>query len=99
MERAVITAEGGRLNLDRALPETAAGTKPTGRPQSDGSRQNTPILKADEMLALERENLLRAMTSTGWRVSGETGAARLLGLPPSTLNSRLKALGLKRPRA
>ena len=99
MERAVITAEGGRLNLDRALPETAAGTKPTGRPQSDGSHQNTPILKADEMLALERENLLRAMTSTGWRVSGETGAARLLGLPPSTLNSRLKALGLKRPRA
>ncbi|MCI0453459.1 MAG: hypothetical protein L0Y68_00510 [Candidatus Dadabacteria bacterium] len=29
-------------------------------------------------------------------MSGENGAARLLGMPPSTLNSRMKALGIKR---
>jgi transcriptional regulator with GAF, ATPase, and Fis domain len=32
----------------------------------------------------------------GWKVSGEGGAARLLGLPPTTLNSRMKALGIRR---
>ena len=98
IERAVITAEGGRLNFDRALPETSGEARPAAQPESDGGETgDPPILTASQMQDLERENLLRAMTATGWRVSGKTGAARLLGIPPSTLNSRLKALGLKRP--
>ncbi len=95
IERAVITATGGRLNLDRALPETA-GHKKHDDPPAEEPRL-AGILTAEQFQALERENLLRAMTASGWRVSGKDGAARLLGIPPSTLNSRLKALGLKRP--
>lgn len=93
IERAVITAEDGPLNLDRALPETSAAGNTPDPPEGDS--QHSRILTADQMQAMERENLLKAMISTGWRVSGETGAARLLGVPPSTLTSRLKALGLK----
>jgi transcriptional regulator of acetoin/glycerol metabolism len=48
------------------------------------------------MKALERENLIRALQATDWRISGKDGAAKLLGLAPSTLNSRIKALGLTR---
>ncbi len=98
IERAVITAEGGRLNFDRALPETASDSstdKPSAHESSNAG--SPPIRTAAQMIDLERENLRRALTATGWRISGEKGAARLLGMPPSTLNSRLKALDLKRP--
>ncbi len=102
IERAVITAEGGRLNFDRALPETAggdAGGEPHPRQSAPDVPEDPPILTADQMTGLERDNLRRALEAANWRVSGDKGAARLLGMPPSTLNSRLKALGLKRPRS
>ena len=94
IERAVITARDGRLNLDRALPETAQGSE---NPQAaEASSDDIPIRTAAQMQALERENLIRALKATDWRISGKNGAAKLLGLAPSTLNSRLKALRLKR---
>jgi formate hydrogenlyase transcriptional activator len=46
---------------------------------------------------MEKELILRALEETGWRISGEEGAAAQLGLKPTTLTSRLKKLGLKRP--
>ena len=51
-----------------------------------------------DLEALERVNLLRALEASDWRVAGEKGAARLLGMNPSTLNSRMKALGIRRAR-
>jgi len=47
---------------------------------------------------LEHGNLIAALEATGWRVAGETGAAQLLGMKPTTLSSRIKALGIERPR-
>lgn len=47
---------------------------------------------------LERDNIILALEATGWKVAGETGAAQLLGMNPSTLSSRMKALGIKWPR-
>jgi PAS domain S-box-containing protein len=96
IERAVITARRGRLNLDRALPETAADSLNTQ--QAEAVFENRPIRTDAQFQALERENLIRALKATNWRVSGQNGAAKLLGLPPSTLNSRLKALGVKPSR-
>jgi PAS domain S-box-containing protein len=94
IERALITSPDGRLNLDRALPETAPG----GRAESSGEAPQTPspLRTARELQELERDNLVRALERCGWRVSGEQGAARLLGMPPSTLASRMKALGIQR---
>jgi transcriptional regulator with GAF, ATPase, and Fis domain len=37
------------------------------------------------------------MKAAGWKVAGETGAAQLLGMNPSTLRSRMKALEIRRP--
>ena len=45
----------------------------------------------------ERRRILEVLEQTGWRVSGPKGAALLLGLKPTTLEARMKRLGLKRP--
>ena len=94
IERAVITAQGGRLNLDRALPES----EPQPARSIARARSAEPqVHTVREMEELERENIRRALESVAWRVAGENGAASLLGMKPSTLNSRMKALGLNRP--
>ena len=47
--------------------------------------------------ALEREHVLDVLQQTGWRVRGPRGAAVALGLPPTTLENRMKRLGIIRP--
>jgi PAS domain S-box-containing protein len=95
IERAAITARGAELNLGRALPETeAAAPIAPEAPAAPPAR----ILTAAEMEAHERTNLVRALDACDWRVSGDRGAAALLGMKPSTLSSRIKALGLTRSR-
>lgn len=93
IERAVITSREGALNLERALPDVSPPAPEPNRPRSE-SRVHT----MQELEALERDNILRALESCEWRVAGERGAARLLGINPSTLASRMKALRIERPR-
>ena len=45
---------------------------------------------------VEREHILRILRTTGWRVRGNNGAAMLLGLKPTTLESRMKKLKIQR---
>ena len=45
----------------------------------------------------ERENLRAVLQKTGWKIKGVDGAAELLGVKSSTLVSRIKKMGLKRP--
>jgi PAS domain S-box-containing protein len=47
---------------------------------------------------IERAHIVDVLEGVGWRVSGEGGAAQLLGLPATTLESRMKKLGIKRKR-
>jgi PAS domain S-box-containing protein len=46
---------------------------------------------------VERAHILRVLEMTAWRVRGKTGAAAILGLPPTTLDSRMAKLGIHRP--
>jgi transcriptional regulator with GAF, ATPase, and Fis domain len=93
VERAAISAVGSRLEFARALPAAPAG-QPAGTAESARRR----VLTMRELQQIERNNLLLALELTGWRVSGDAGAAQLLGINPSTLASRIKALGLQRQR-
>jgi len=52
---------------------------------------------ATTLAEAERELILRALESTVWRIKGPKGAAAALGLNPSTLCSRMKKLGIRRP--
>jgi len=93
IERAIITARDGQLNLDRALPSTGPA-EPAER--GAGSGASAGLLTVDDLARIERENLRQALERSAWKVAGEDGAARLLGMAPSTLTSRMKALGLRR---
>jgi PAS domain S-box-containing protein len=94
IERAVITATTDTLNLDRALPEAT-----TSEIVADQPAELTPatIRTAREWEDLERANIVRALESVNWKISGDGGAARLLGMNPSTLTSRMKTLNIKKP--
>ena len=92
IERAVITAAGNRLNLDLALPEVAPVVREA---QFSVTADAASIRTLKELEELERNNLLRALEASQGRISGDRGAAELLGMNPSTLRSRMKALGVK----
>jgi transcriptional regulator with GAF, ATPase, and Fis domain len=46
---------------------------------------------------MERNHILDVLTKTGWRITGSGGAAEILGLKRTTLQSRMKKLGIKKP--
>jgi PAS domain S-box-containing protein len=95
IERAVITAQEGRLNLDRALPESATARAAEPPPIAKAAGR---VLTMKEIEEIERAAILQALEAAAWRVSGEKGAAKLLDMNPSTLSSRMKALGIKKHR-
>jgi PAS domain S-box-containing protein len=96
IERAVITSRDGRLNLERALPESTPGAVAEATSSPPGTEGRIRTLQ--ELQDLERRNVIRSLETAGWRVAGKDGAADLLGMNPSTLSSRMKALGISRPR-
>jgi transcriptional regulator with GAF, ATPase, and Fis domain len=98
IERAVITSRDGRLNLERSLPEPACAAVPGGGAKPEAAPTEAPRIRTVlEIEELERSNLRRALEATRWKISGAGGAAELLGMKPSTLSSRMKALGVQRP--
>ncbi len=93
IERAVILSTGGsRLKLEMALPSALA----SNNFEPEASFANVEILTESEFRQLEKANLRKAMQKTGWKISGDNGAAELLGLKASTLAYRLSQFGLKK---
>lgn len=89
ISRAAILSRSSCLALDVSAP--------CSEKTSDKSRPSeSRILTAAALRDLERRNLIAALEQSGWRVSGAGGAAGLLGLHPSTLRDRMKALGVHR---
>ena len=50
----------------------------------------------DALENVERAHIRRALESTRWVIEGDNGAARMLGLNPSTLRGRLRKLGIRK---
>jgi transcriptional regulator with GAF, ATPase, and Fis domain len=98
IERAFITSQDSRtLNLERALPEDMAHVTAPGRIAAPTISQER-ILTDAEIRQLEKDNMVCALTKVNWKISSTGGAAELLGLNPNTLSSRMKSLGIERPR-
>lgn len=93
IERAIILSPGSRLELNRAMPAASAAPPEFS---AEETATEARILTAQEMESLERTNIERALALCGGKVSGATGAAQRLGIAPSTLSSRIKALGIPR---
>ncbi len=81
IERAIILSRGGKLGIADWLPKKGKTTVTA----------NLPTLET-----VNRNHIVKALKSTNWRISGENGAAKLLGIKPTTLESRIKKLEIKR---
>ncbi len=92
IERSVITSKDGILKLGTLYPEESD----SGIISPGEDIKTDKILSQEELQKIEKENIIRALKSTNWKISGGDGAAKLLGIPPTTLSSKIKVMGLKK---
>jgi formate hydrogenlyase transcriptional activator len=86
IERAVILSPGPALLV------------PLGDLQSAVTRSAEPTAAAVTLAEAEREHILGALRETGWVVAGPKGAAARLGMKRSTLQEKMRKLGISRPQ-
>jgi formate hydrogenlyase transcriptional activator len=91
IERAIILSQGEPLHFDLAGSDTTVAARPSSQQSS-----KTDLLTRDELKRQERDAIAAALKRTSGKVFGPGGAAELLGMKPSTLTSRIRALGLNR---
>jgi len=104
IERAAILSQCFlyKLNVQQILDAMLLSEQ---RKQLDALAQNPAaaapkLMTYAELKNLERENVIAALQATGYRIYGAGGAAELLGIKPTTLASRIKALDIPlRPEA
>ena len=82
VERSMILAKGPRLTIE--VPTASPATRAPGR--------------SSKLNDVEKDHIRSVLESTGWRIRGSGGAAETLGLPPTTLETRIAKLGLVRPQ-
>jgi transcriptional regulator with GAF, ATPase, and Fis domain len=79
--------------LERAVITSREGRlrieAPGGNGRSEGDGHN--------LQHVERNHILHVLDTVGWTIEGPEGAARRLGLNPSTLRSRMRKLHIRRP--
>ena len=95
IERAVIFARGGALEFD--IPRNGSSVDVTSFVPPDDDQAEPEYLTESEMRHRERENLFAVLQKAAWKIKGADGAAKLLGVKPTTLISRMERMGLKRP--
>lgn len=89
IERATVLAPSDVLELERYLPNDGAPMA-SSLPAGDGKR---PLQSLAEN---ERELILLALEYTNGKIRGVDGAAQILDIKPTTLESRMKKLGIRR---
>ena len=95
IERAVILTSGTELQIP--LNEMKLHTKAaTGSPEHMIGKVENTGPEPGSLEAVEREHILRVLRETDWVVSGPKGAAATLGLKRTTLQARMKKLGITR---
>jgi transcriptional regulator with GAF, ATPase, and Fis domain len=88
IERAMILSSGDSLEPGSVLPERRSSASATATRRKD---------KGATLEDAERAHILAVLEKCHWRVGGRDGAAERLGLKRSTLQSRMKKLGIQRP--
>ena len=84
----MILSPGTRLEMDDDLMGHYRATRVSGRA---GQQQS------DSLEDAQRAHIVRVLEECGWKVRGKGGAAERLGLKRTTLQSRMKKLGIQRP--
>jgi transcriptional regulator with GAF, ATPase, and Fis domain len=107
IERSVIMCESEVFSIDEGwLCQEMARARPAPQPlrflqlPATGSRPRKPMHSNGGTLEeIEREAILRALRSTNWMVGGVNGAAAVLGLKRTTLQTRMQRLGIAPARS
>jgi formate hydrogenlyase transcriptional activator len=104
VERAVLLSPGQELRVPlselRDLSSASlmtfaqAETPRLAMPASNAPPASAPIATLEEA---ERQHILRALRQAQWRIAGPRGAANLLGMKRTTLQARMRKLGIRRP--
>jgi len=61
--------------------------------------ESEEVSTSDKLEDVERVHILHVLAKTGWRITGKSGAAEILGMKRTTLQSKMKKLGIRRPAA
>jgi formate hydrogenlyase transcriptional activator len=85
VERGVILSRGSTLEIPLTELERARRVAN----QSNG---------ASTLESVERDHILRVLSETRWVIGGPGGAAARLGMNRTTLNHRMRKLGIRRPQ-
>jgi len=88
VERAMILSDGSVLELADCFPEI---------PEFTGTSSRARGRKFETIEEIERAHIERVLEACHWKVSGREGASELLGLNRTTLQARMKKLGIVRP--
>lgn len=91
IERAIIISQNGIISWQLMIPRTNM------KEDSEYKNNAERIYTSDELIDIEKSNIIRALKLTKWKISGKNGAAELLELPATTLASKIKALKIERP--
>jgi transcriptional regulator with GAF, ATPase, and Fis domain len=92
LERATILSS--RRELGPAVLDLPAGADAHRRGAAHVSGAGRHLATLDDV---QRAHIERVLAATGGRIYGKAGAAKRLGLKPSTLQSRMKKLAVHRP--
>jgi len=93
VERAVILSRGQKLRLDLAMPDNPYAVEEIAR---ENHSADDEFLTDAQCREFEKNNLIKVLNLTNWKISGSDGAANLLGLKPSTLTYRMQQFGIKK---
>lgn len=94
IERAVIVSKDGYLDLAKVLG--LGKVEDSYIEEAPGNDLEDKVLTREELLAFERRNIIRALKHCHGKVSGNGGAAELMNIVPTTLSSRIRALGIRK---
>ncbi len=79
--------------IERAMITATGGSLTIALP----SKPRKATTQSSRLVDVEREHIRSVLDSTSWRIRGSGGAAEQLGLKPTTLETRMQKLGLRRP--
>jgi formate hydrogenlyase transcriptional activator len=103
IERAVLLSPGKELRVPfTELKSTAGSAAASGTDSSSSfasltSSTSLTFSSISTLEEAERQHILRALKQTQWRIAGPKGAALLLGMKRTTLQARMRKLGVRRP--
>jgi formate hydrogenlyase transcriptional activator len=91
IERSVIISDGPQLRLAEKIsfsPSLSASMSASKEVDEKGEK---------ELAEVEKKHIMKTLEEVGWRIEGASGAAKLLGMNPSTMRARMRKHGIRRP--